>query len=237
MALVLLLAGALGAWLIGRGTVPPALEVDGPRTGAVPEPEQPAQPEPVEAASQPVAEPQRPAPAAQPRTEVLPETRQVIPGREANVPRPGDEVVRLPAPPVPVQPPRPVNLGIVVVESANRLETRRGAVTLAGTRAVDADQTCRLADGRAPLCAVLARTAVRRFVGRKRVDCVLAPRQDAGEAHVAPCTAGGEDMALWVVGQGWAYAAEGAPDALREAERAAREAGLGLWAILPAASP
>ncbi|MEM6381548.1 MAG: hypothetical protein AAF739_02650 [Pseudomonadota bacterium] len=165
------------------------------------------------------------------QTEIIPEVRQVIPDAEPVV-QPGDRVERLPAPPLPVEPPRPVNLGIVVVESANRLDTRRGMVTLSGTQAVDPDLTCQLSDGRQPLCSVLARTAVRRFVGQRRVDCILGIRSDTADDHVTTCQIGDSDLAGWVIAQGWAYAAEGAPEELQEAERSARELGLGLWALI-----
>lgn len=189
------------------------------------------QPQPQTRAPQDQAAPATPLP-----TEVLPQTRQVIPGREANIPQAGDEVARLPTPPIPVQPPRPVNLGIVVVEAANRLDTRRGKVTLSGTRAVDEDAICRLDDGRTPLCSVLARTAVRRLVGQRRVDCVLGVREDAGEDHVSPCSLGETDLALLVVSQGWAFANADASSDLRAAQTVARDERRGLWAVMDSAN-
>lgn len=172
----------------------------------------------------------------QAETEVLGDVRQVIPGRAVHVPSAGEDVVRLPAPPVIAPPPRPVNLGIVVVEAANRLSTRRGMVTLQGTQGIEEDTICQLADGREPPCHVLARTAVRRFVGQRQVSCTLTLRQDAGEDHVAPCTLADTDLALWVVGQGWAFA-DGAADAtMLAAQTLARQEQRGLWAVLGASA-
>lgn len=185
-----------------------------------------------------VTEDARPAPLPETpetetrETETLADVRQVIPGRALHVPSAGQDVVRLPAPPVVASPPRPVNLGIIVVEAANRLSTRRGMISLAGTQAIDEDAVCRLDDGRTPPCSILARTAVRRFVGQRLVSCVLTVREDAGEDHIAPCTMGDTDLALWVVAQGWAFA-DGTADAqMLAAQSLARQEQRGLWAIL-----
>jgi endonuclease YncB( thermonuclease family) len=177
--------------------------------------------------SSPVATP--PGPVV--TTETLPQVRQVIPGAAVHAPEPGATLERLPAPVVAPPPPRPVNLGIVVVEEANRLRTRRGMVTLAGTEAVASDAICRLEDGRTPACSVLARTAVRRLVGRLSVSCTLTLREDAGEDHEAPCTLGERDLSLLIVAQGWAYADASADPNLRAAETTARAEGRGLWAF------
>lgn len=167
-----------------------------------------------------------------PETEILADVRQVIPGRAVHVPSAGQDVVRLPAPPVLAPPPRPVNLGIVVVEAANRLSTRRGMVTLTGTRGMDEDAICSLNDGRTPPCHVLARTAVRRFVGQRQVSCTLTLRDDAGQDHIAPCMMADTDLALWVVAQGWAFADGAAAAPILAAESFARQERRGLWAIL-----
>lgn len=167
-------------------------------------------------------------------TETLPEVRQVIPGSAVHAPAPGATLERLPAPVVAPPPPRPVNLGIVVVEEANRLRTRRGMVTLAGTQGVASGAICRLDDGRTPACEVLARTAMRRFVGRRSVSCTLGLREDAGEDHTASCTAGDSDLSLWVVAQGWAFADETASPELRAAETTARAEQRGLWMSITA---
>lgn len=172
-----------------------------------------------------------PEPASEP-TETLADVRQVIPGRAVHVPSAGQDVVRLPAPVVAPPPPRPVNLGIVVVEEANRLRTRRGMVRLVGTQGVASDAICQLDDGRTPACEVLARTAMRRFVGQRSVSCTLGLREDAGEDHTAPCTAGDSDLSLWVVAQGWAFADGTAGADLRAAETTARSEQRGLWASL-----
>jgi endonuclease YncB( thermonuclease family) len=171
-------------------------------------------------------------PTENPPTETLADVSQVIPGRAVHVPSAGQDVIRLPAPPVAAPPPRPVNLGIVVVESANRLSTRRGMVTLAGTQGVASHAICQLEDGRTPACEVLARTAMRRFVGQRSVSCILGLREDAGEDHTAPCTAGDSDLSLWVVAHGWAFADGTASAELRAAEIEARSEQRGLWVSL-----
>ncbi|MEM1289150.1 MAG: hypothetical protein AAGH60_12425 [Pseudomonadota bacterium] len=168
---------------------------------------------------------------APPTLELAPDARQIIPGREANAPTPGEPLERVAAVAAPVVPLQPVSLGIVVVDDANRIETRRGAVILSGTQAIDRQAVCPQADGRTPLCWVLARTAVRRLIGQRAVECTLAEREDASQDHNAPCTLGPDNLAELVIGSGWAFAAEGAAASLREAEQSAREAGLGLWGM------
>lgn len=163
--------------------------------------------------------------------ETQPDVRQVIPGRAVHVPQAGEELERLAAPVVVAPPPRPVNLGIVVVQEANRLSTRRGMVTLAGTQSISDDALCILDDGRAPACRVLARTAVRRFVARRSISCTLTLREDAGQDHSAPCFLGQTDLGLWVVAQGWAYATSEASSDQRAAETTARTEQRGLWAL------
>ena len=164
--------------------------------------------------------------------ETLPEVRQVIPGRAIHVPQAGEELERLAAPVVVPPPPRPVNLGIVLVEEANRLSTRRGMVTLTGTEAVSRGAQCTLDDGRVPACHVLARTAVRRFVARRSISCTLTLREDSRQDHNAPCFLGDTDLGLWVVAQGWAYAAADASADQRAAETTARAERRGLWALV-----
>jgi hypothetical protein len=164
--------------------------------------------------------------------EVLPQARQVIPGREVNVPQAGEIVERLPTPPAAPPAPRTVNLGIVVVDQANQLSTRRGRIVLEGTQGVDGDAICALRDGRTPLCAVLARTAMRRLVGQRSISCTLTLRDNAGEDHNAPCTLGETDLSLWVVAQGWAFASDGASSNLRAAQATARAQQRGLWPLM-----
>ncbi len=103
-------------------------------------------------------------------------------------------------------------------------------VTLMGTEAIDSDAICRLSDGRTPLCAVIARTAVRRFVGRRVVSCTIGLREDANVDHAAPCFVANTDLALWIVAQGWAFADADASAEQRAAETEARSQGRGLWA-------
>ena len=163
--------------------------------------------------------------------ETQPEVRQVLPGRAIHVPQAGAELERLAAPVVVPPPPRPVNLGIVLVEEANRFSTRRGVVVLKGTEAISRDAQCQLEDGRAPACHVLARTAVRRFVARRSVSCTLTLREDSRQDHNAPCFLGNTDLGLWVVAQGWAYATAEASADQRAAETTARAEQRGLWAL------
>ena len=73
----------------------------------------------------------------------------------------------------------------------------------------------------------MARAALRRFLRGRAIECIVP----AGAAEVpdpAECrVAGGEDLAAWLVAQGWARANSAAYAAL---EAKAREEKLGLWA-------
>jgi endonuclease YncB( thermonuclease family) len=77
-----------------------------------------------------------------------------------------------------------------------------------------------LADGAALHLAALVRD--------QRVACQVEPAGPA-EPAVARCEAGGTDLNRALVASGWAEARDDAP-ALQQAESAAREQHLGLWA-------
>ncbi|MYZ50263.1 thermonuclease family protein [Rhizobiales bacterium L72] len=72
----------------------------------------------------------------------------------------------------------------------------------------------------------MARTALQRFIRGRAIECELPRHAEAKRAHETRCTVGGDDIALWLVEQGWA---KPAGDRYAEAGEKARAERLGLW--------
>jgi endonuclease YncB( thermonuclease family) len=105
------------------------------------------------------------------------------------------------------------------------------SLTLDGTRlrligidAPEVDQICAGPRGEYP-CGRQARNALRELIGGRSVTCA-ARRRDRYDRLLASCKAGGIDLNRAMVERGWAVAYGDHDDA----ERSARDAGLGLWA-------
>lgn len=104
------------------------------------------------------------------------------------------------------------------VDSAT-LRSGGQTVRVAGIVAVAPDERC--ADGSA--CGAAARAALDEWLAGQEVVCAVSEGADA-----APCVRGEEDIAEWVVENGWATAEPGSVYA--ETEARARDTGLGIWA-------
>jgi endonuclease YncB( thermonuclease family) len=122
-----------------------------------------------------------------------------------------------------------------VIASAGTIIAGGRKITLAGIAAPGFSERCGEAAEDWP-CGRMARAALRRFVRGRALECEIP----AGAEEVpepAFCRVAGEDLAAWLVAQGWAKSADPAgPHA--EAEEAARAAQLGLWATMrPGAQP
>lgn len=110
-----------------------------------------------------------------------------------------------------------------IIRAAGAVEWRGKAFDLAGVHVTRPGGTCGT-EAEAWPCGQMALTAMRRFVRARTVDCTPVAGDDEG--RLVRCELAGQDIAEWLVGQGWAKA-DG--DTYREAEEAAREASLGLW--------
>jgi endonuclease YncB( thermonuclease family) len=71
----------------------------------------------------------------------------------------------------------------------------------------------------------MARAALRRFVRGRAIECEV-PAGAAEIPNPARCFVAGSDISEWLVAQGWAEAIDADLD---EAEKAARQAKLGLF--------
>ncbi len=120
------------------------------------------------------------------------------------------------------------------VIDAGTLDFSGRRVRLDGIDAPDPTQTCRLAgqEGGLPwTCGRDARWAVINRIHPHWVSCDPRGRDSEG-ADLAVCYLAGfgqHELNVWLVAEGWALAAPGAPQAYTAAQAAAEAAGKGLW--------
>ena len=142
---------------------------------------------------------------------------------------------------------------LVVIESAGTIDARTHHMRLAHIAAPDAERICRRADGSEWPCGKRARTALRRLVRRRALECLdvetetatatatataQAPSAEPAPAEPAPpreanCAVAGIDLSRWLVEQGWAIPDKGAPKEWDELHAHARREGLGLFSPSP----
>ncbi len=181
----------------------------------------------MKADANPVEPAKLPAPATPPPMESLPKTSaatapaQIVPAQTSTaseMPRP-----TAPSPPKkPAEPPAPAFQVIAkpAVTGAGILETTRGRVILKDVVGIDPAALCG-ADASAWPCGQLALTQFRRFLRGRSVNCDIADPNWQGNV-AARCTLGKEDIAAWLVENGWARAVTGSQ---YEAAGRAAEAG------------
>lgn len=121
----------------------------------------------------------------------------------------------------------------VKVRDAGTLETDAAAdkpivIRIEGIKAREADGLCTRADGSNWPCGAQARAALTRFIRARAVTCALPPGGETAEFS-ARCSVMEQDLAAWLVRQGWALPAQQGEPALAAAMEAARSGGLGLW--------
>ncbi|MGX1307795.1 endonuclease YncB(thermonuclease family) [Amorphus suaedae] len=150
--------------------------------------------------------------------------------------------------PPPPQPPKPVRYHLVVVEDAT---TVNAAGTVLKVGEVTGPSSFKACEDGSPVqwsCELRARTALRQLVRSRAIECQAldedaARRLEAaadgngeppeGGPFPASCSVGGTDIASWLVSQGWAQPAEGAPDRLKVLSWIAQEQKRGLWRPVP----
>ncbi len=111
-----------------------------------------------------------------------------------------------------------------IVASAGIIVAGDHDIHLAGIVATEPDQRCGEGAMAWP-CGRMARTALRNFIRGRAIECEIP----AGAQKIpdpARCLVGGEDVAEWLVAQGWA---KRNGDDYAEAEKAARDGKLGLF--------
>jgi endonuclease YncB( thermonuclease family) len=166
-------------------------------------------------------------------------TKETAAARQVNPSRFGlpftrnpDELVRLPPRPPLSEPPeeeaeeksgellyRPLVLGAGLLSFSGR------NLELAGIEPTPANRFCDTADGGQWPCGMIARTSFRALIRGRAVECDVEDAEWEGTA-VAPCSLNGDDLARWLVAQGWAEAASGSPYAELEAAARAEKRGL-----------
>ena len=106
------------------------------------------------------------------------------------------------------------------VVAAGILETTRGRVTLKDITPLDPAMRCGQGASQWP-CGQLALTQLRRFLRGRSVNCDIADPAWQGDV-TARCTLGKEDVAAWLVENGWVRPVAGSPY-----EKAGQEAEAG----------
>lgn len=182
------------------------------------------------AVGEPAAESvETPSPAAQVQETQLDDVPALQPER-APAREPLSEL-SLALPPKPAAPGewKPTVLPRPVSNAAGLIEAKGYRIALAGIEPVDASEQCTSAGETWP-CGVGARTAFRAFLRGRSVACVVPPEPER-ETIVAPCTVGKQDVAAWLVENGWVRALpDGDYVALGEA---ATRSGKGLFGKPP----
>lgn len=109
-----------------------------------------------------------------------------------------------PAPPN--QSARPQSLtGTASVIDGDTIEIHGQRIRLHAVDAPETRQSCRRADGTAWRCGVEASRALDAFIGRATVTCERKQTDRYGRM-VARCTSRGEDLAAFLIREGWAVA-------------------------------
>jgi endonuclease YncB( thermonuclease family) len=111
-----------------------------------------------------------------------------------------------------------------VVLSAGVVKARDLEIHLAGIAVTEPKRSCGEGASAWP-CGRVARTALRRFIRGRAIGCEVPPGADA-IPNPAHCFVGDDDIARWLVAQGWAKP-DG--DAYKGEADAAKEMELGLY--------
>jgi len=108
-----------------------------------------------------------------------------------------------------------------------RIDSR--TVRLHGIIIPPTDRVCQ-SNVRPTACAPQAALALNFKIGVNFVHCDIRARRPDGDA-LARCTVNDEDLAAWLIQQGWAAAAPDAPPEYVVLEKIARQRGIGVWGI------
>ena len=115
------------------------------------------------------------------------------------------------------------------VNDDGSLRVDNRTVRLDGIIIPPTDQTCQ-SNVRPITCAPQAALALNFKIGVNFVHCDIRERRPNGDV-TAHCTVNDEDLAAWLIQQGWAAAAPDAPPEYIVLEKIARQRGLGVWGI------
>ncbi|MCW2307097.1 thermonuclease family protein [Rhodobium gokarnense] len=171
-----------------------------------------------------------PSPAAsqpQGRMVELPPARNVTPKEMTQGPVAVGPTLRLPGPPPPLKPKRPKRFFRVVVSDAGTIDAGDVTIKIADVETPELNRMCTDANGKEWPCGLIARTALRRLIRIRAIECA-PPAADDGATITTACKVGPLDIATWLVGRGWAKPTVDNPQ-LVKARDAAKAAKRGLW--------
>lgn len=118
------------------------------------------------------------------------------------------------------------------VNDDGTLRVRNQTVHLYGIIIPALDQGCAGAVSPVECAPRDAALALKFKVGVNFVDCAIKERQPDSSV-TAVCTVNDQDLAAWLIQQGWAAAAPNAPPEYDVLEKIARRRGVGMWAAQP----
>lgn len=113
-----------------------------------------------------------------------------------------------------------------VVSAAGRIEAAGHAILIDGIKPVQPGESCPGRQGEEWPCGNLARTALRGWVRGRAVHCRV-PEKPMDDAISTSCELGGQDIATWLVRNGWAQPND--PQRFENAAKYARSNGLGIF--------
>lgn len=141
---------------------------------------------------------------------------------------PSEEYMNLINPPVEPLPDGPFDLRRPQVLDAGTLKTDDLTVRIAHIEALAANETCQSRLGGTWPCGARARTSLRGLVRMFTISCEKTTELDTDQV-AAVCTRRKINIGEWLVRQGWADPAEGAPDQYLALADEARKAKRGKW--------
>lgn len=126
--------------------------------------------------------------------------------------------------------PEVLEFRVPLVLDARSLKVKKTTIRLAHLEGPELEEKCASRLGGEWPCGMRARTALRSLVLRNAIRCGDIANT-GGDEVVAHCEKGSTDLALWMLSQGWARAAQDAPPPYREAQESAEKARKGLWQL------
>ena len=114
-----------------------------------------------------------------------------------------------------------------IAPAAGQIEANGYAIRLAGIKVLPADHSCPGEAGKSWPCGAMARTAFRAWMRGRAIACDIPSKP---MKITTRCTLETEDMALWLVRNGWA---ESADDQYGDAEAEARRGKKGMFGPSP----
>lgn len=118
--------------------------------------------------------------------------------------------------------------GAPLIVDGDTVQIEQSKMRLQGIDAPETDQLCLDAHGKTWACGIVARDLLVAYSAGREWDCDLNGQDRYGRS-LATCFIEGEDVAGWMVRQGWALSFTKYSHSYDSDEMTAREARLGLW--------